>query len=265
MHLLSAHFQEKRPREEYPFTVPLIQQLEEFHFSTPITIIVGENGSGKSTLIEALASAVGSIRVAGLSLAEDPAMEPALKLAKYIKLKWKVKTRKGFFLRAEDFITYAQKLVETKSYMQQQLAEVEQEFADRSELAKNLARMPYARSLYDMKQLYGEGLEQRSHGESFFDFFHSRFVPGGLYILDEPETPLSPLKQLSFLYLLKDAVKQGAQFIIATHSPIIMAYPQATLLAIEEGKLVNRKYDELEHVQFTKAFLERPEQFLQHL
>lgn len=265
MHLLSVHVSEKRPQEGYPFTVPLIQQLSDLHFSSPITILVGENGSGKSTLIEAIAAAVGSIRVAGSAYDEDPEMEKALHLAKYIKLKWKAKTRKGFFLRAEDFITYAQKLTETKSYMQQQLDEVERDFANRSELAKNLARMPYARSLYELKELYGEGLDTRSHGESFFDFFHSRFVPGGLYILDEPETPLSPLKQLSFLYLLKDAIQQGAQFIIATHSPIIMAYPHATLLAVEEGRLTQKQYSELEHVQFTRAFLERPEQFLQHL
>ncbi|MBD2776115.1 AAA family ATPase [Iningainema tapete] len=104
-----------------------------------------------------------------------------------------------------------------------------------------------------------------SHGESFLKLFQSRFVLGGLYLLDEPEAPLSPLRQLSFLSLLKDMVNQDSQFIIATHSPIIMAFPEATILSFDTNPPKEVAYDELEHVSLTKAFLNNPQSFLRHL
>lgn len=116
-----------------------------------------------------------------------------------------------------------------------------------------------------MKDKHGEGLETKSHGESFLELFNSRFRPNGLYILDEPETPLSPMKQLAFISMLKEMVKENAQFIIATHSPILMAIPDATIISFDQAPIREVGYNELEHVNLTKDFLNNPEGYLRHL
>lgn len=251
--------------ESYPFNIPSIQSLDILTFDTPVTIFVGENGTGKSTLLEAIAAAVGSITVGADSVETDRSLESAQKLARCLKLSWKVKTRKGFFLRAEDFINYTKKLAEIRYDMEKELENVEKEYKNRSILAQNLAKMPYQRSLADMRRLYGQGLEMKSHGESFFNLFHSRFVPGGLYLLDEPETPLSPMKQLALISMITEMVEQSSQFIIATHSPILMAYPGAMIYSFDETPIRPVKYDELEHVNLTRSFLNDPERYLKYL
>jgi predicted ATPase len=136
----------------------------------------------------------------------------------------------------------------------------------RSPTAVGLAKMPLARELHDMKRQYGEGgLDSYSHGESFLTLFESRFVPNGLYLMDEPEAPLSPIRQLAFISILKRMVEQNAQFIIATHSPIIMAFPNAAILSFDSARIQPVKYDDLEHVTLTKAFLNNPEAYLRRL
>ena len=125
--------------------------------------------------------------------------------------------------------------------------------------------MPYARELNDLENRYGEGLEYHSHGEGYLELFQSRFVPGGLYLLDEPEAALSPLRQLGFLSLLKEMVNQDAQFIIATHSPILMAFPGATLLNFDHIPLQEATWEQLEHVTLTRDFLTNPQAFLRHI
>jgi predicted ATPase len=249
----------KNNKGSYPFTLPLIKNLTKLSFDKPVTILVGENGSGKSTLLEGIAANIGSITIGEDSIETDPTMEPARELAKYLKLIWKVKTRTGFFLRADDFISYAKKLARIRIESQETLKEIKA----RSE--HSLEALPYARTLYELKELYGDGLETRSHGESFLDLFQSRFKPNGLYILDEPEAPLSPLKQLSFISMVKEMIQENSQFIIATHSPILMAFPDADIICLDDETLQKVKYDEVEHVKLTKSFLENPELFLRHL
>ncbi|HEU5140060.1 MAG TPA: AAA family ATPase [Bacillales bacterium] len=250
---------EKLPAEPFPFQLPLVQNFQQIHFHAPITFFVGENGTGKSTLLESIAAAADAITIG------SEESNPASELADYLKLIWKVKSRKGFFLRADDFINYTKRLTVIRKEMKEELNRVEAEYKDRSILARSLARLPYNRSLAEMEELYQEGLETRSHGESFLQFFHSRLRPDGLYLLDEPETPLSPLKQLSLISLLKEMTAQNCQFIIATHSPILMAFPGATILNFDEHPVHETPYDELEHVKLTKSFLNNPEQFLKHL
>jgi predicted ATPase len=149
--------------------------------------------------------------------------------------------------------------------MRAELETVESDYQDRSEFAKSLAEMPYARELNDMQRRYGEGLDSQSHGESFLALFQSRFVPGGLYLLDEPEVPLSPLRQIGLLALIKEMTAQEAQFIIATHSPILMAFPLALILSFDEVPVLSVKYESLEHVNLTRDFLINPEAFLRNL
>ena len=154
---------------------------------------------------------------------------------------------------------------QTKEEFQQELENVKEEYKGRSKYAQALASMPYQGQLADMQRRYGEGLDHYSHGESFLTLFQSRFVPDGLYLLDEPEAALSPMRQLTFLAALKQMVEQNSQFIIATHSPILLAFPESQILLFQDGKVREVQYDQLEHVQLTKDFLNHPESFLRHL
>lgn len=249
----------------FPFDIPLFQTLETISFDKPVTFFVGENGTGKSTLLEGIAAATGSIAVGAEDIKTDPTLAHARTLAKQMTLSWRLKTRKGFFLRAEDFLNFSRKIKSIREEMKRNLEEVEIEYKDRSLFAQGQARMPYLRSIAEMERNYGADLDARSHGESFLKLFHARFVPGGLYLLDEPETPLSPMKQLSFISMMKEMVAQNCQFIIATHSPILMAFPDAAIWSFDSAPIARLSYEELEHVNLTRDFLTNPERFLRHL
>lgn len=267
IHLKSIQIREipEERQNEFPFNIPLIKSLKELQLDCPVTILVGENGTGKSTLLEGIAAAVGSITVGNESIEYDKTLEHARRLSKYIKLTWNIRTRKGFFLRSEDFFNYARRMSEIKSEMETRLGELEEEYKDKSAYALSYARMPFAGSLVKMQEMYGYGLDANSHGEGFLKLFQSRFVPEGLYILDEPEVPLSPMRQLAFISMIKEMLKENSQFIIATHSPILMAFPDAAIISFDNSPISRVKYDELEHVRLTRDFLNNPEQFLRFL
>ena len=267
IHLKSVIVREFSPqhKDTFPFNLEIIQSLSKLEFSSPVTFLVGENGSGKSTVLEALACAVESITVGSESVRTDRSLASLRRLAQYFRLAWNKRTHKGFFLRAEDFFGYARAMRQTKEEYQQELEEIKKEYKDRSQYAAALASMPYQGQLADMQRRYGEGLDHYSHGESFLTLFQSRFVPDGLYLLDEPEAALSPTRQLTFLALLKQMVEKNAQFIIATHSPIILAFSGATIWNFSKGRIQQVQYDQLEHVQLTREFLNHPESFLHHL
>lgn len=239
----------------YPFHLPIFNHFNQLTFEKPVTILVGDNGTGKSTILESIATA-GELITIGNDL-KPPAF--GKDITQSIKLIWNMKTNVGFYFKANDFIQFIERTKETKRESHEAI-----EAIDRSTLDP-LAKMPHARTLYDLEQLYGEGLEFRSHGESFLDLFRSRFQARGLYILDEPEAPLSPINQLALISLMKDAVENGAQFIIATHSPILMAFPDAAIYSLEKDSLTMVPYDELEHVTITRDFLNNPSSFLRHL
>lgn len=255
-----------QPPEVFPFRLPFVRALETLEFPSEVTFLVGENGSGKSTLLEALACAIGSITVGAESVTTDATLAAVLAFAKYLKLTWNKKTKRGFFMRSEDFFGYARKLAQTRAELQAEMDAVDAEYKGRSKLAVGLAKMPYARELGEMKRYYGDDLDANSHGESFFTLFKSRFTPDGLYLLDEPEAPLSPTRQLSFLAMIHEAVsKQNAQMIIATHSPILLAYQNATIYSFDGGVVRRAEYESLEHYRLTRDFLNNPSQFLKHL
>ncbi len=251
----------------FPFAVPAIAALlgTRLDLTTPVTLLVGENGSGKSTLLEALAVAIGSITVGTEDVGRDPSLDAVRPLADHLKLIWNQKTKRGFFLRAEDFFGYAQRMQRT---LQEYQAEVRRIQADEglTRTQKGLAQLPYGREVAAMQQRYGAGLDTISHGESFLRLFQARFVPHGVYILDEPEAPLSPMRQLALLALIKQGVaEQDAQFIIATHSPILLAAPQSTIYTLSANGLAPIAYDEIEHVRFTRDFLNNPASYVRHL
>src|SRR6266511_1770555 len=136
---------------------------------------------------------------------------------------------------------------------------------DRSKYAEGLAQGPLASSLAAMEQRYGIDLDANSHGQSFLKLFQSRFVPGGLYLLDEPEAPLSPQSQLALLAMIGDMVSKDAQFIIATHSPMLLAYPDAQIYSFDATPVEVVAYDDLDHVRITRDFLNAPARYLSQI
>jgi predicted ATPase len=216
----------------YPFSIPALQQLNELDFKKPVTFFVGENGSGKSTLMEAIADLCGFNTAGGgrNNTYDLEASEAAL--SDHIRLSWLPKVTKGFFLRAESFYHFASHIDDIGSI-----------------------------------QAYGgKSLHHQSHGEAFLSLFQNRFGGKAIYLLDEPEAALSPQRQLTFLRIIHDLEKTGeVQFIIATHSPILLGYPGAEILHFSEEGIRSVDYEETEHYQITRGFLENREGYLKHL
>ncbi|MEW6734369.1 MAG: AAA family ATPase [Acidobacteriota bacterium] len=248
--------------DRFPFNIPLVKTLKEIEFTRPVTFFVGENGSGKSTFLEAIAAGIGSVAVGGEDIQRDKTLKYANSLATQLKFVWNKKTSRGFFLRAEDFFNFAKRI----NRMKEELDEFASEFEENlTGYGLQRAKGTVAGQKAALIEQYGKDLDANSHGESFLKLFQARFVSGGLYLLDEPEAPLSPLRQLSLLSMLKDMIGQQAQFIIATHSPILMAFPDATIYSFDNYPVAEASYDELEHVCLTRAFLTNPESFLKNL
>jgi predicted ATPase len=222
----------------YPFSLPIIKQLRTLPFHPNVTYIVGENGMGKSTLLEALAIAAGFNPEGGTLNFRFSTEESHSTLHEYIRLVRGVdRPKDGFFLRAESFYNVA------------------------SEINK-LARES-GPSILD--SYGGKSLHEQSHGEAFFSTFTHRFGGKGLYILDEPEAALSPLRQLSMLSRIHELVQDGSQFIIATHSPILMAYPESTLYNLTEEGIEETTLEETSHFSIMEQFMTNKDRMLHHL
>lgn len=249
----------------FPFGLPALTGVDEVPLAAEVTVFVGENGSGKSTLLEAIALGARLPTVGSAEAGADPSLREQRRLADLLKLVWGRRTHRGFFLRAEDFFGFANRVKALRGEMEARLAQVDAEYEDRSDWAKVLARGPAAGSIRALEERYGENPDARSHGESFLALFKSRFVPEGLYLLDEPEAALSPQSQLGLVAMIRDMVDQGSQFILATHSPILAAIPGATIYDFNESPLVPRGYESLESVQLMRSFLEDPARYLRHL
>ncbi len=248
---------------EFPFNLDLVRNLPSISLTSPITFLVGENGAGKSTLLEAIAYASGVPSVGEYSLEEDPLMESARKLGKYLSLRYAERSRSGFFVRAEDFLGFVKQLLRNLAELDAEIEDIQANWAG-GDLEKALSPLRAEKKAYIDK--YTENLNGMSHGEGFLRFFNQRITGKGLYLIDEPEAALSPARQLSLILLIQDAVKNHqAQFIIATHSPIIMALPMADILLIEEGQIQKVSYRETPHYQLTHSFLQDPHRFLHAL
>ncbi|HXI63124.1 MAG TPA: AAA family ATPase [Gemmatimonadales bacterium] len=219
------------PLHNYPYSVPAIRLLTELVFETPVTFFVGENGSGKSTLLEGIAVAFGLNPEGGTKHERFSTRATHSDLfASLILTKSRDAPTDSYFLRAESFYNVA--------------SAVDPGDADR-----------YG----------GRALHEQSHGESFLSLVLHRLRGNGLYLFDEPEAALSPARQLALLAAMHRLVRRNSQFIIATHSPILLGYPGATIYLFAESKLARIDYLDTEHYQITKAFLERPERMLNEL
>lgn len=227
---------------QYPFSLPIIKQLQDIEFPTQVTFFVGENGAGKSTILEAIAhkagfGAEGGSKNISFKTSEEKTYSAAQQLADHFTLSWRIKPTNGYFFRAESFFNIAN-------------------FIDI--IAKEDARI--------LDFYGGKSLHAQSHGESFLAFFTNRLGKGGFFIFDEPEAALSPQRQLSLLSIIHTMCKNTqAQFIIATHSPILLAYPNATIYSCDEGILKTIAYTDTQHYQITKSFLDNPARYFEHL
>ena len=253
--------------EAFPFTVPAIRTLDGLGFERPVTFFVGENGSGKSTLLEGIATAARLPTVGSAEVQHDDWLEAQRRLGDALRLSWAKRTRLGFFLRAEDFFGFLKRMARLRAELLIERVEAARQYkADgRSDAALGLKLGPLQGSLAELEKRYGAELDANSHGESFLRLFQSRFVPGGLYLMDEPEAPLSPQSQLALLAMIGDMVSQDAQFIIATHSPMLLAFPDAQIYSFDRTPLEVVAYEDLDHVRITRDFLNAPARYLSQI
>ena len=220
--------------DQYPFGIPAVRYLRDTGGITlhkPVTFFVGENGTGKSTLIEAIAVAMGFNAEGGSRDFHFSTRKTHSQLWEHLRIIKSAYPQDGFFLRAESFYNTASFLDENSTL-----------------------------------QRYGDvSLHEQSHGEAFMALVTNRFAGKGLYILDEPESALSPQRLMSLLVAINDLVKRDSQFIIATHSPILMAYPNAEILQFSESGIQTVAYKETEHYKITKQFIDTPERMMGYL
>jgi predicted ATPase len=251
----------------FPFTVPAIRTLDDLRLERPVTFFVGENGSGKSTLLEGIATAARLPTVGSAEVQHDDTLEAQRRLGQALRLSWTRRTTRGFFLRAEDFFGFTKRLARMRAELTIEMRAAAEQYkaGGRSNTALGLKQGPLRASLAELEKRYGAELDTNSHGESFLKLFQSRFVPGGLYLLDEPEAPLSPQSQLALLAMIGEMISQDAQFIIATHSPLLLAFPKAQIYTFDSTPVRAVAYEDLDHVRITRDFLNAPERYLQQI
>ena len=231
----------------YPFCVPTIATLPEINLHSRIVFFAGENGSGKSTFLEAIAGHYGFGPEGGnrnFSSDTTQSNHAVDALVKALRLSFDKRTGAGFFLRAESFFNTATRLDELDD--------------PRENAGRGAPILP---------SYGGQSLHSRSHGETFFTLLEHKFARNGLFLLDEPEAALSPQRQLSFLILLHDTLRRfkDAQFLISTHSPVLLGYPGAQILSFDEGHLHEIAYEDTAPMQIVRRFLNDRETFLDEL
>lgn len=226
--------------DKYPFSIPAVRDMNSIELDPDVTFLIGENGTGKSTLVEAIAIAAGMNPEGGGWNQRFSTADTHSELGRHFKLVREIGPggiQDSFFLRAESFYNAATEIEKT-----------------------------YKEGGGSLRRTYGcDSLHEQSHGELFFSILQHRFGRNGFYLLDEPEAALSPSRQLSALALIHDLVKKHCQFVIATHSPILMAYPNALLYELGPWGIRKVAYEETEHYKVTRAFLLRREPMLREL
>jgi predicted ATPase len=246
----------------FPFNIPAVQYAREVALNNKVTVFVGDNGCGKSTLLESIAYHL-NLPLIGGYIKSHPGFEAARIIEPYLAIEWKRQTSKGFFFRAEDFSDFINSVEKEKNKIAGDLSELKG-VVDDSIINEMSDSMNY--KLFLMRKNYGENMQAFSHGEAYLKILQTRIGDKGIYLLDEPEAALSPLKQLSLISFILDVLKdKNAQFIIATHSPILMGIPNASLYEIQENEMKLVSYTETDHYRITKTFLDNPEYYLKHL
>jgi predicted ATPase len=218
--------------DAYPFSIPALRGLDEIQLDRQVTFFVGENGSGKSTLIEAIAVMAGFNAEGGSKNFNFATRPSESDLPRYLRVaRGARRERDGFFMRAESFFNAA----------------------------------TYVDSVGMASAYGGKSLHEQSHGESFLALAQHRFRAPGLYLLDEPEAALSPARQLAFLAIMRRLIVGGSQFIVATHSPLLLAYPDALIYQLSAEGIRPVAYEDTEHYRITRDFLVSRDRYIEHL
>lgn len=229
----------KIEKDSYLQEIPSLRNADSLEFSNNVTFFVGENGTGKSTLLEGIAVACGFNAEGGSKDYNFSTYNSHSELCGAIKIMRGIKREKrGYFLRAESFYNVASKAEDYRDVTSKE---------------------------YYYAQYGGKSLHEQSHGESFLALMQNNFVPDGLYILDEPEAALSPQRQLTLLIEIDRLAKQGSQFIIASHSPILLGLPGAEILSFDEEQIQPCRYEETESYQVMELFINNREYLLKRL
>ncbi|MCA0970247.1 AAA family ATPase [Halobacillus litoralis] len=227
------------PKEEFPLNIPALRSFSSLYFHPNVTYVIGENGVGKSTLLEGVAVALGFNAEGGTLNFNFSSYDSHSDLHDYLRVaRGTTRPKDSFFFRAETFYNVATNIEELDSE-------------------------GFGPKVID--GFGGESLHKQSHGESFFAAFMHRFSGNGLYILDEPEAALSPTRQLSMLSRIHELVEQGSQFIISTHSPLLMAYPDSKIIELTEEGMEETHLTETDHYRTMEQFFEDRERLLYHL
>jgi predicted ATPase len=247
----------------FPFNIPAVRFAKGIALGDQVTIFVGDNGCGKSTLLESLAYSIDIPLIGGRIGGASPSFAAAKTIKSYLEIDWQNQTQKGFFFRAEDFSHFIDNVDREMEKIAMELLDLKGKVDD-SVIRQMRENMNYAGA--SMRKNYGVDVNTLSHGEAFLTILQTRVRDKGIFILDEPEAALSPLKQLSLLAFILEVLKSGkTQFIIATHSPILMGIPDAVLYEIREESMERVQYTETDHYRITKRFLVDPESYLRHL
>ena len=246
----------------FPFNVHAIKYARHIELSDKITFFIGDNGTGKSTLIESIAFRLQLPHMDGSEYSKK-SFQAAVRLAPFLELQFKIDRPVGFFFRAEDFGDYMNSIDRADQRLHDQLISLEGEVPDHiiQEMKDNANYQ-----LYHTRLNYGGELSTFSHGEAYLKIIQEKIKKPGIFILDEPEAALSPARQLSLIYQIQSHLQSyQSQFIIATHSPILMSMPGALIYEITEDGMLPTPAEETEHVRITKSFLNNPELYLRHL
>ncbi len=241
-YIQSVYLKSAPPPSSYLSELPVVRhlrQIVELRLTSDVTFFVGENGTGKSTLLEAVAVAMGFNPEGGTRNFNFATAETHSPLNEFITVVKGVRPRDGFFLRAESFYNVA-------SYI-------------------DLLDSEPSLGAPVIESYGGVSLHEQSHGESFLALFKNRFGGNGLYLLDEPEAALSPSRQMTLMVLMNELLQKHSQFVIATHSPILMTFPHAQVIELTEDSIRTVPYQQTEHFQLTRRFLNNPEKMMEML
>jgi predicted ATPase len=245
----------------FPFNIPAVRFAKQVRLDAKVNIFVGDNGSGKSTLLESIALYL-DVPLIGGYIGSHAGFTAARLLKPYMEIEWKNQTSRGFFFRAEDFSDFINSVEKNKNSIENDLRDLRGQVDD-SIIDTMSDSMNH--SLREMKKTYGENMQAFSHGEAYLTILQTRIQDKGIYLLDEPEAALSPLRQLSLIaYILEVVKNKNTQFIIATHSPILMGIPNANIYEIQEDHMRQVEYKETDHYRITKTFLDNPQHYLRH-